>query len=222
MRDQITIAEWAALEDAQWRDTLAKAWRPGFISLSAAVNWIAAKGDPRECGCDELNGAASELVDKLRSGDIIAFGAHRHEVERREAPPITFDRAMDFFGDIESLPTDDGAPTLFWNPMLDGACDDKIRMWRADIILWRDLVISRADILRVWSTKTVAAPATEAPKSRSRSWITSPLVSALRDIFPTEPTGTNAAIADRVEKVRPDLVPINLRRLGEARRRAFS
>jgi hypothetical protein len=218
---QITIDEWAALEDAQWRDTLVRAWKPGFISLSAAVNWIAAKGDPRECDCDELNGAASELVDKLQSGDMIAFGAHRHEVERREVPPIAFSRAMDFFGDTESLAPGDDAPTLFWNPMLDGACDDKIRMWRTDTILWCDLVISRADVLRLWSTKTVAAPATEAPKSRSRSWITDPLASALRSMFPTGPSGTIAAIAAQVEKERPDLAPINLRRLGAARRRAF-
>jgi len=139
-----------ALEAAYWRTILNKSWSQSLISLTDAVYWIATSGEPREPEDDELETAASELVARLQSGDLVACGIPGEERFHEDMPiehilTATRDGAPIFgesvFGD---------APRLLW-AITPGEDGDTIED-RNDAH-WRGVSIKKSDLMRLWPAK---------------------------------------------------------------------
>jgi hypothetical protein len=166
--DDLTKAEWDALSDAQWRDILKSEWEKPYVSLSAAVHWIAANGEPRECDFDELNEGAKALVGALHEGKLPLLGIPRGKSFHEPVPSTALLRIPAFFddgGETQSFGTD---PYMEWNRLLeDDRCD--VITDRCDTPHWRDLSVSMVDMQSLWPAEGAEAERSPAPDEAVRS-----------------------------------------------------
>jgi predicted RNA-binding protein with RPS1 domain len=157
IREYVTPDELAEFEADQWRITLKAAWEQRFMSLSAAVHWIATRGEFREADYDELERAAKELLDRM-AGGLQGFGRRPEADQQEEISPLAFRGIWPFFGDPAHFEGNAGkkdglAPVLIWNPMLEPEKGDSIV--RQDgtvdgIAIWLGLNVDRVSLQAIW------------------------------------------------------------------------
>lgn len=130
---------------------------PGYMPLSAAVQWIATKGGTNEVALSDTETwdlACRELADRIASGEVRATGTR--EGRSQMVDPALFAGIVirHLYGPDDGL---GGADTnelyLFSYPYLDeehwrGGFDDRLQTrWRES---WTKLMVLRADVARWW------------------------------------------------------------------------
>lgn len=151
----IVPEEHAEATASQWNATLTATWGKPHLTLSAAVHWIATKGVKREANLDELEQAATQLLNRIREGKIAVSAVNPDTGKREIVSAVEFADDQPFYGD-ESL-FDRAAPTLRWNTEIEDDRSDDFET-RAGQIVWRDLRVDRAKVQKEWPV-VWAAPA---------------------------------------------------------------
>jgi hypothetical protein len=230
--DDLTKPEWDARGDAQWRDILKSEWEKPYVSLSAIVYWISAKGEPRECDFDELNAAAKILAAELREGGKLAGkvkGYPSGKAIRETAPCDAFANIPTFFDDGSGLQSfwEIGVAYLEWDQDLEDGRGDVITD-RCDAIHWRGLSIDKADLLELWPVQRADAersPALEetalAGANRRRAWKVDALARALSEHFPVRPGMTNGELARAIRAKEPRIGTFSQRSLITAKKMVY-
>jgi len=147
---EITREEWDLAGEDQWRDIVNAEWAKEHISLSAAVYWIATRGEARDCDYDALESAAKLLLRQARSKEapLKVKGRKTQISSRRDVERDDLADAMPFFGMDDAL-FESGAPYLQWNSMLEPDRRDTVEK-RDGSVSWHELAIEHEDMLRFW------------------------------------------------------------------------
>ncbi len=130
---------------------------PGYMPLSAAVQWITTRGGMLDVGHDPAawDDAYRELIDRIASSEVAATGK-----EFRSGRSESLDSAL--FSDLE-------VHHLFSSEELDHADDDELYLWATPYVdrehwrakfsddlrqrrktIWSKLVVSKADVVKWW------------------------------------------------------------------------
>lgn len=197
-----------ALEEEQWRCILNKAWSQSLVSLTDAAYWIAARGEPRDPENEDLEWAARELVVKLQSGELVAFGIPESGQSHKIIP-------------IEDIltATRDGAPIfgesvfgeaqrLVW-ALIAGEDGDAIESRVG--VHWRGVSVKKTDLRAMWparqhdreaspeSAVALLEPSTERDAASQKPTKPVAVAAWLLTHFPVRPTRSNKDLSKMIE-----------------------
>ena len=147
-----------AAEESELKLFLENAWCEVQWPLSVAVCWIATGGDARLLdNFETLEGAAKQLLNALKTGQIEAYGvALNSELGLPEPVPKTdFTVAQPFVSDVPLEMIFAKVPILEWRALVESNWrlndGDRISTWEKAI--WRRLSVRKADILTLWPVR---------------------------------------------------------------------